>query len=123
MVERLNKKSNNKRMGAPKGNLNAIKHGFYSRFYKQVETDDITLIKEGLDDEIVMLRVLIRRAIELSDDTEDKEFPGILNAISLGVSRLGNTMHMNLVLSGKASDISQALMQALTELTGRNDAS
>lgn len=112
-----------KSMSAPKGNLNALKHGFYSRYYKQVETDDIALTKDSLDDEIIMLRVLIRRALQLLDDAEIEDQSQIINAVSLGVSRLGNTMHMNLVLSGKASDIGAALMQALTELTGKDDAS
>ncbi len=48
--------------GAPKGNQNARKHGFYSKVLDEVEQLDFELATgvEGIDDEIVLLRVKIK---------------------------------------------------------------
>jgi uncharacterized protein YjcR len=50
--------------GAPKGNLNALKHGFYSRLFRDAESseaDDDQLV--NLENEITLLRVMIRRTM------------------------------------------------------------
>lgn len=103
-------------MSAPKGNTNALKHGFYSRFFKDEEVNDMQLISDDLTQEIAMLRILVRRALVLSEKVEDKDKASIINAVSIGTSRLGNLMHTNLILSGKASDIGSLLFKALSEL-------
>lgn len=48
--------------GAPKGNQNARKHGFYSRVLDEAEKLDFELATgvEGIDDEIALLRVKIK---------------------------------------------------------------
>jgi len=52
--------------GAPKGNQNARKHGFYSRVLDEVEKLDFELAAgvEGIDDEIALLRVKIKSFLE-----------------------------------------------------------
>ncbi len=57
MVEETSRKR-----GAPKGNQNARKHGFYSRVLDQTEQLDFELATsvEGIDDEIALLRVKIK---------------------------------------------------------------
>jgi hypothetical protein len=51
-----------KKGGAPKGNQNARKHGFYSRVLDEAERLDFEQATdvEGLDDEIALLRVKIK---------------------------------------------------------------
>ena len=52
--------------GAPKGNQNARKHGFYSKVLDEAEQLDFELATgvEGFDDEIALLRVKIKSLLE-----------------------------------------------------------
>lgn len=54
-----------KKRGAPLGNQNARKHGFYSRVLDEVERADFELATEveGLDEEIALLRVKIKSLV------------------------------------------------------------
>ncbi len=56
----------NKKRGAPKGNQNARKHGFYSKVLDEAEKLDFELATgvEGIDDEIALLRVKIKSLVE-----------------------------------------------------------
>jgi len=63
----------NKR-GAPKGNLNAIKHGYYSRAFTRLEKTDLDKIDENLTSEINALRVIGKRIMnELKTTQLDQE--------------------------------------------------
>jgi hypothetical protein len=55
-----------RKRGAPKGNQNARKHGFYSRVLAEAEQIDFELAAgvEGIDDEIALLRVKIKSLLE-----------------------------------------------------------
>ena len=55
-----------KKMGAPKGNQNARKHGFYAKVLDEAEQFDLELATgvEGIDDEIALLRVKIKSLLE-----------------------------------------------------------
>ncbi len=55
-----------KRRGAPKGNQNARKHGFYSKVLDEAERLDFELASgvKGIDDEIALLRVKIKSIVE-----------------------------------------------------------
>ena len=59
-----------KRRGAPKGNQNARKHGFYSKVLAESEQLDFALATgvEGIDDEIALLRVKIKSLIAHDPD-------------------------------------------------------
>ena len=52
--------------GAPKGNQNALKHGFYSRVLDEAEKLDFESASDvdGIDDEITLLRVKIKSVLE-----------------------------------------------------------
>ena len=59
-------KANRHRGGQP-GNLNALKHGFYSKTFRKIETEDLECMGgEGLEDEIEMMRIMTRRFLELA---------------------------------------------------------
>jgi hypothetical protein len=55
-----------RKRGAPKGNQNARKHGFYSKVLAEAEQFDFELASgvEGIDDEIALLRVKIKSILE-----------------------------------------------------------
>jgi len=59
-------KKEKKKRGAPKGNLNALKHGFYSKVLDEAEKLDFESASgvDGIDDEIALLRVKIKSALE-----------------------------------------------------------
>jgi hypothetical protein len=52
--------------GAPKGNQNARKHGFYAKVFDEAERLDFELASgvEGIDGEIALLRVKIKSLLE-----------------------------------------------------------
>jgi hypothetical protein len=55
-----------RKRGAPQGNQNAEKQGFYSRAFSEADHLDFELATgvEGLDDEIALLRIRIRTLLE-----------------------------------------------------------
>ena len=59
-----------RKRGAPKGNRNARKHGFYSKVLDEAEQLDFELASgvEGIDDEIALLRVKIKSLLENEPD-------------------------------------------------------
>ncbi len=58
--------SKERKRGAPRGNQNARKHGFYSRVLDEAERLDFELATgvDGIDDEIALLRVKIKSVLE-----------------------------------------------------------
>lgn len=58
--------------GGQRGNQNARKHGFYSRYYTADELNDLAEeeIDLTLDGEIKVVRVALRRALRVLDDDE-----------------------------------------------------
>lgn len=76
--------------GAPVGNRNAVKHGFYSRILTGTEKLDMKEAEgiEGLDDEIAILRVKLRSLFEHQPDRIDLQ----IKAINI-IARLVKTRH------------------------------
>ncbi len=103
--------------GAQPGNLNALKNGFYSRQFRELENADLSQVSEGLKDEILMLRVFIRRMFELaSDENGDLEqMAGCLNALGMASTRLANLLRTDQKLSVDRSEFAGSLSQALSE--------
>jgi hypothetical protein len=56
--------------GAQPGNRNALKHGFYAKTLTEAERLDLQVAAEidGIDDEIALLRVKIKGALEKDPD-------------------------------------------------------
>ena len=56
--------------GAPKGNQNARKHGFYSKVLDEAAQRDFRLATsvEGIDEEIELLRIKIKSVVEHDPD-------------------------------------------------------
>jgi hypothetical protein len=77
-----------KKTGAPKGNQNARKHGFYSRVLDETEQADYEMATsvEGLDEEIALLRTKIKSLIAY----EPQNLKLIMQAMSI-LARLVRT--------------------------------
>lgn len=75
-----------KKRGAPVGNQNAFKHGFYSRHFTRAEIKDLSEMERlVLDDEIELVRALMRRVLESAQDhTSHAENIETLRAICQG---------------------------------------
>jgi hypothetical protein len=108
--------------GAPKGNLNALKNGFYSRLF---HFNEISAMNEdetsSLEHEITLLRVMMRRTMELADGIDDlREATRVLDALGAAAGRLANLLRvqksMNEPRSQVADEISIAIQQVNAEL-------
>jgi hypothetical protein len=102
--------------GAPKGNRNALKHGFYSQQFRPADLRDLKHQPVGvLASEINLLRVLIRRLVERSSEEKDISLlVDILRAISLStnsITRLIKVQHfLNLEENDSFTDqVNQAI--------------
>ncbi len=63
-------KETRQKRGAPKGNRNAAKNDFYARVLDETERFDLKIANgvEGIDEEIALLRLEIKKAISGGDD-------------------------------------------------------
>ena len=70
--------------GAPKGNTNALKHGFYSRSFRATEQTGLTEFDPAsLQNEIELMRVFILRTAELGEQAATlAESMTLLNVLS-----------------------------------------
>jgi hypothetical protein len=111
--------------GAPKGNLNALKNGFYSRLFHNAETSDLASDCPGnLEPEITLLRVMMRRTMELADGIDDlREATRVLDALGAAAGRLASLLrtqkNMNEQNGGLADEISLAIQQVNAELRSK----
>jgi len=112
----LNKRS----PGAQPGNTNAIKHGYYSRRFKNLEIDDLDVaLSDGLNDEIMLLRVIIRRVFDYASDDEAQNVESwskALTTLGLASTRLAHLIRTQKLIKGDDSEISSALSQAIGEV-------
>ena len=83
-----------RKKGAQPGNLNALKHGFYSRQFRERELTDLEEIDaEGLENEIAMLRVMMRRLMERVNHCEDlDQLNAVVGTLGMAASRLASML-------------------------------
>jgi len=111
--------------GAPKGNLNALKNGFYSRLFHTSEASDLANDHPAsLEHEITLLRVMIRRTMELADGIDDlREATRVLDALGAAAGRLSTLLRTQKSLtesqSRMADEISIAIQQVNSELRNK----
>ena len=115
-------------MPAPKGNKNALKHGFYARHFSD---DEISRLKKkalrssGLQGEINALRVIADRIIErlaaegLHPDKAGDMNPatiGTLNTLVFTLTSISTLTRTQQIITGQYQPVEQAIMDALAEL-------
>jgi hypothetical protein len=114
-----------RRPGAQPGNFNALKHGFYSPRFADLELADLDAIfGDGLTNEIVLLRVIIRRVFDYANDHEAQTlemWSGSLNTLGAACTRLAGLLRTDQFLGGSSSgnlleELAQAFGVAAHEL-------
>ena len=111
-----------RKRGAQPGNTNALKHGFYSAQFSDLELTDLeTALGDGLGDEIALLRVMIRRfstAISQEKDLDLDEASDHLTTVGTAMVRLSGLLKADRMLSGSDdSAVLQAIHSAISEFT------
>jgi hypothetical protein len=111
------------RRGAPPGNRNAVKHGFYSRFFHKADLKDLeNLDAKSLSDEINLLRLHVRRLSEFSLTLTDLgEYLEVLRVINLFTSNINRLIKTQVFLAKEAPGFQDMINQALEEVAGEWD--
>lgn len=91
--------------GAPPGNQNAFKHGFYSSLFQEQEHDVLDQLSSvDVEGEIDLLRVATARLLEtLQDDEKPRDLQtelSILRAIVLGTMSINGLVRTRLMVHG-----------------------
>ena len=114
MLPKLNIK---RKSGGQPGNLNAFKHGFYSRRFRALELSDLSeVLTDNLDDEIALLRVIIRRVFEMADkDAETLEdWSMALSTLGAASTRLAGLLRtQQIITGGKGTDVIDQISEAI----------
>jgi hypothetical protein len=112
--------------GAPLGNHNNFKHGFYSRRLKLRDLNGVdSMDAAGLLEEIALIRVFIRQLVESFDPQSDyyerADFLRTLCLASLAITRVIKTQYF-LSTTGSSMDdeITEAIRQVNQELRHKN---
>jgi len=110
-----------RKRGAPPGNTNALKHGYYSQQLRRAhlpDDDPSNLI--DLKEEIALLRCFIRHLLDLGLKTRDfQEGADILRVLSMGVSSLSRLIRIQHWISPVENEFSQAIKEALKQTHAR----
>lgn len=107
-----------KKRGAPAGNLNALRHGLYSKFYRPEEAKRLEIMHD-LSEEIAVLRVILGRLMALAD-VEDEAFKAsaLASAMADCAAKIGNLYRTRGFLSGaagEAEDMAEKMIRELKE--------
>jgi hypothetical protein len=121
--------STTKRRGAPLGNMNNFKHGFYSRRLKKrdltgVESTDVA----GLVEEIALIRVFTRRLVEsFNPDADFYEHADLLRILCVASAAIARVIRAQYLISSTGSgmddEISEAIRQVNAELRAKSSPS
>ena len=110
-------------MPAPKGNRNAVKHGFYASHFTAREKR--TLAKKpdgdtGLESEVDMLRVLASRILGDFDaggrDYAEPDNVPTLGAIIACAARINTIIRTEYLITGEDNQAYTAIMEAIEEI-------
>lgn len=100
-----------KKRGAPKGNQNARKHGFYSQVLDESEKLQLAEAREieGIDEEIAILRLKLRNLI----DKQPERFDLHLEAANT-IARLVRTRYS--ITKEQKKTLKEAITKVLTDI-------
>jgi hypothetical protein len=105
-----------RKRGAQPGNQNALKHGFYSRAFRQLEMSDLQSVLAGLEGEIQAMRIFTRRVLDLADGVDDlKTAIQMLYALGTATNNTASLLKVHSKLSGDGG-MAEALSQAIREV-------
>lgn len=113
------------RRGAPKGNLNALKHGFYTRRIPKSDLSGVESINpSGLIEEIALIRLFTRRLLEsLRPDSDIYELADVLRTLCLASSTITRVVKTQFLINaahpGIEDEIAEAIKQVNAEFRSR----
>lgn len=106
--------------GAQPGNSNSKQHGLYSDYFREEDLAALAAVaaETGLDDEIALTRVAIRRLAQRIEQAGDSsEATALAGALFVGTGRVAGLLKAQKSLSGDVADgIAGAIGLALNEL-------
>jgi hypothetical protein len=109
--------------GGQPGNSNALKHGFYSRSFNTIENSDLETLSEGLQSEVNLLRVSMRKVFELANQNANAtvdDWTKALNALTLGSRSVGHLLRLqSLLTGGGANEMTSAIFRMLAEVQNK----
>jgi hypothetical protein len=103
--------------GAPKGNFNALKHGFYTRRLRKRELSGVeSTDTSGLIEEIALIRVFTRRLLEsIGPESDAYDLAEFLRALCLASSTITRVVKTQFLIAqagpGMDDEISAAIKQ------------
>lgn len=105
--------------GAPRGNQNALKHGFYARTFKPAERRELQAVRQlSLNAEIDMLRIVVRRVFDLTTTLEDPLVAvRYVTVLTRAVSTLDRLVIRQNELHSERDEFDKGMHEALEELT------
>ena len=110
--------SSPRRPGAQFGNMNALRHGFYTRRFKQRDLSGVesTSIK-GLAEEIALIRIFTRKLIESANPSADLyELAGVLRTICLASATITRIIKAQAFLANDPSDFYRDVDEAIRQV-------
>ena len=79
---------------------------------------ELDLAEEGLQDEIRMMRLIVRRVLELADEgLALAEVMRVLDTVGRASTRISGLIRQQKLLGAGDQDVAKALSQALSEVT------
>ena len=115
-----NMTSSSRPRGGQPGNSNALKHGFYSRKFKDLDVKDLQAVTATIDDEIAALRVAARRVFEYADQVGESDPMDAIKAFGVfgsQVKTIGGLLRTKAIASSNAGDeIARAAIDAILEV-------
>ncbi len=109
-----------KRDGQP-GNKNAYKHGFYSRKFRALELSDLSIVlTNNLDDEIALMRVIMRRLFTIADKEAKTldDWTSVLSALGAASARLARMLRAQHLISNNKEGVFDTLLLKRIEVVG-----
>jgi hypothetical protein len=113
-----NQHSTIKKRGAPKGNLNALKHGFYTSRFSRAELISVKKINPtSLKDEILIIRLLVRRLLDrAAEDLTIEQCYDNLRVACLAGLAITRMLKVEHTLNGPVDEMTLAINEALDQV-------
>ena len=115
--DRGEKKQTRRARGAQPGNLNAFRHGFYSKVFQSLKPDEMKqILSTDLEEEIAMLRTATLCTFELANQAEDVDQSiKALGALGLAAIRTSRLLKAQKEM-GNGSDADAAVRGAIQDI-------
>jgi len=113
--------TSHKRPGAPLGNFNGFKHGFYTTRVKKrsPSPDEVTDLK-SLCDEIALIRVFTRKLVESCDSgATSSELADILRVLCLSSTAITRILRVHYLITGSENDLDPVIEEAIRQVQAR----